>query len=140
WLGLGLSMGLLGGLVGSLILAARRPAGRGVLLVLVVAAVPVFAAYTMITGPVFWFCKYYIIAMPLAAAVTAAVIGASGILRPTREEVIAIGVATLACLGWMVFRERDAALLPEATSWLGMNGRRTVVIAAVFLLVIGALL
>ena len=134
WLGLGFAMSLLGGMASAVVLAVRRPSARGPLAIVLVATLIVIAAYTVITGPVFWFCKYYVVVMPLAAATVAIAIGASGVLRPKRQEVIALALVTFGCLVWMIVRERDAALLPEAPVWLGIRGRGTLFIVSVFLI------
>lgn len=140
WLGHGLTAMLLIGLLGTAILAWRRTRARTPLLVIFLGVSFVFGTYAVIIGPVFWFCKYYVVAMPLAVAATAAVLGSSGTLRLTRGEVLALAGLTAVSLSWMILVERDSRLIPAAPTSLGMGHASTGAIAAAVVLLGAGLL
>lgn len=134
WLGHGLTAVLAIGMSGIAVLAFRKGKGRAPLLIVVAGAGLVFGTYALIIGPVFWFCKYYVVAMPLAAAAAAALMGSSGTLRLTRSEVLALAALFSVSLCWMLLVERDSRLIPSAATTLGMGHAWTAVIAAAVLL------
>ncbi len=121
WFGLGLTACLIGGVGGATKLAISRPTARPFLSIVIAATLLLFCGYTLITGPVFWFCKYYVGALPLAVALAAVVLG-GGTFRFTRKELIVLVGAAAAGLFWMIVRERDAPLLPGMPLRFGIRG------------------
>jgi 4-amino-4-deoxy-L-arabinose transferase-like glycosyltransferase len=133
WLGYPLCALLAIGVGRSVMLARQWPRARGPLLVVAGGAMLVFGVYAVIIGPVFWFSKYYVVAVPLAAVTVAVAMGADGVLRLAREEVLWLLALFVVGVGWMAVFEKDLALFPDAKTLMGMGHRASPWIAALLL-------
>jgi glycosyltransferase involved in cell wall biosynthesis len=141
WWGFPLSILTLGGLIAGVISWIRR-ASRSerlpAMALVVVAAASILAIFPMMIGTVFWFCKYFVVGMPLWAALAAFAFGRLGPVRFTRRQVLAGGFAFVVLTCWMVYFERDRRLFPFAPHFVGYGHHNTPWVAFAFLALVVA--